>query len=85
MHRQPAAVYIVCLFAEQIEQLTIGQADEKAEAGIRIRHDQEQRGSLVADGVQGQLIVGSDLPQLLDVKDGKARAAAHQNGLCRFA
>ena len=85
MHRQPAAVFVICLFAEQIEKLAIGQADEKVEAGIRVRHDEKQRGALVADGIKRQLIVRSDLPQLLNVKDGKARAAAHQNGLCRFA
>ncbi len=85
MHRQPAAIFVICLFAQQIEQLAIGQADEEVEAGIRVRHDEEQCCALVADGIKRQLVIGSDLPQLLDVKDGKARAAAHQNGLCRFA
>ena len=85
MHRQPAAIFVICLFAEQVEQLAIGQTDEKVEAGIRVRHDQKQRGSLVSDGIKRQLVIGSDLPQLPDVKDGKARAAAHQNGFCRFA
>ena len=85
MHRQPAAVFVICLFAEQVEQLRIRQTDEKVEAGIRIRHDQKQRGALVADGIQRQLIVGSDLPQLLNVKDRQPRTTAHQYRFCRFA
>ena len=85
MHRKPPAVHIIRFFAQQVKQLRVSQADEKIEAGIRIGHDEEQRRALVSDGIQRQLIVGGNLPQFVDVKDRKSRAAAHQNGFRRLA
>ena len=79
MHRQASAMLIVRFFAEQIEYLRIGHADQEIEAGIRIRHDQEQRCALLAQGIQVKLIVGRDVTKLLDIKDCKPSAAGNQD------
>ena len=38
-----------------------------------------------SQGIQLQLVVGRDLPQLRDVEHGKARTAGNQDGFCGFA
>ena len=85
MHRQAASVHIVRPFAEQVEHLGIRHADEKVEAGVRVRHDEKQGCPLFSDGVQVKLIVGCDLPELFDIEHREACAAAHQDALRRFA
>ena len=85
MHRQAASVHIIRPFAEQVEHLRIRHADEKVEAGIRVRHDEEQGCPLFSDGVQMQLVVGRDFPKLFDIEYREARAAADQDALCRLA
>ena len=57
MNGQLAAVYIICLVAQQIEKLGVDHADEEVEGGIRVRHDEEQCRFLIAQRVQLQLIV----------------------------
>ena len=57
MDGQLAAIHIVCFIAQQIEKLGVDHADEEVEGGIRVRHDEEQRGFLIAQRVQLQLIV----------------------------
>ena len=82
---QASAVHIIRLFAEQVEHLGVDQADEEVEAGIGVGHDQEQGGTLVAQGVQGQLVIGCDLPQLLNVKNRQPCTAGDEDGLGRLA
>ena len=52
----------------------------KIEGAVRIREDDEQRRFAVAQGVQLQLVLRHEVPQLLDVKGRKAGAAANQYG-----
>ena len=82
---------IVLPFAEQVEHLRVRHADEKVEAGVRVRHDEEQRRLLIAQRVQLQfivhceVIVGRDFPKLFDIEYREARATADQNALCSLA
>ena len=85
MNRQPPAVHIIGFFAEQVEQLGVAHGDQEVKAIVRIAHNQEQCGSPVAQGVQLQLIVGCDLPQLGNVEHRQPCAAAYQNRLRGFA
>ena len=85
MHRQAASVHIIRHFAEQIEHLRVRHADEEVEAGIRVRHDEEQGCPFFPDGVQVKLIVGCDLPELFDIEHREACAAADQDALRRLA
>ena len=79
MEFQAAAVLVIRLFTEQIEHLGVGHADQEIEAGICIRHDQEQGCTLISNGVQMELIIGSDFPKLLNIKYSQPCAAAHQD------
>lgn len=85
MDREPPAVHIICLFAEQVKQLGVAHGDQEVKAIVRVAHNEEQGGFLVSQCVQLQLVVGSDLPQFRNVEHGKARTAGNQDGFCRFA
>ena len=77
MDREPPAVHIVRLFAQQIEQLGVAEGDQEIEGVVRIAHDKEQRRFPVPQGVQLQLVIGRDLPQLRNVKGRKPRPTTH--------
>lgn len=86
MHRKPAAVLVIRLFAKEVEHLAVRHGNQEVEAAVGVGHDQEQRCALFPDGVQVQLVIFRDLPQLLNVKGRKPRAAADQDafgGLAR--
>ena len=85
MDRQPPAVHIVRFFAQKVEQLGVAHGDQEVKAIVRVAHNEEQGGFPVSQGVQLQLVVGSDLPQLRNVEHGKARTAGNQDGFCGFA
>ena len=50
MDRQPPAVEVIRLVAEQIEKLTIHEGGHEIESAVRIRQDHKQRCLLVAQG-----------------------------------
>ena len=85
MDRQPPAVHIVRLFTQEVEQLGVAHGDQEVKAIVRVAHNEEQGGFPVSQGIQLQLVVGRDLPQLRNVEHGKARTAGNQNGFCGFA
>lgn len=85
MDRQPPAVHIVRFFAKQVEQVGVAHGNQEVKAIVRVAHNEEQSGSPVTQGVQFQLIVGRDLPQLRNVEHGKSRAAGNQDTLGGFA
>ena len=85
MDRQPPAVHIVGFLAQEIEQLGVAHGDQEVKAVIGIAHNEEQRRPAVAQGVQLQLIVGGDLPQLGNIERGKPCPAGNQNRLGGFA
>ena len=85
MNRKPAAVNIICLFTQQIEQLSVAQGNEEIESIIGIRHDDEQGGLAISQRVQLQLVIGGQVTQLLNVKGGQPCAAGDQDGLRCFA
>ena len=85
MHRKPAAVLVIRLFAKEVEHLAVRHGNQEVEAAVGVGHDQEQRCALFPDGVQVQLVIFRDLPQLLNVKGRKPRAAADQDAFGRLA
>ena len=85
MDGKPAAVYIVRLFAQQIEQLGVAQGNEEIEGIVGIRHDDEQGRLAISQGVQLQLVIGGQVTQLLNIKGGQTCAAGNQDGFCCFA
>ena len=70
MDGQLAAVHIIRFVAQKVEELGVDHADEEVEGAVRVRHDEEQRRFLIAQRVQLQLIVHSEVTQLLDVEGG---------------
>src|SRR5699024_10986942 len=81
MDGKPSVIYVICLFAEQIEQLGVYHGDQEVEGRIRVRHDEEQRCFSVTQGVQLQLIVGRNLPKLRNIKGGQAGTAGNKDRL----
>ena len=85
MDGQFAAVFIVGLVAKQIEKLRLQHSDNKIKRAVRIREDDKQRRFPVAQGIQLQLVLCHEVPQLRDVKGRQAGAAANQDGFQSFA
>ena len=85
MNGQSAAVLVIRLVTEQIEHLRIHDGTDKIEGVIRITDDHEQGCFSVSEGVQLQLIVAHQIPQLRNVKGGKSGTAANQDRFSRFA
>ena len=85
MNRQPAAVFIICLVAEQIEKLALEHGDHENKGGVQDAHTAEQSSFSVAQGIKFQIIILHQIPQFLNIEWGKPGSAANQDGLCRFA
>ena len=85
MDREPAAVHIVRFLTEQVEELGIGHRDQEVEGAVRITHDQEQRRLLIPEGIKLQFVVGSQLPELLDIKDCQPGTAGNEDRFRCFA
>ena len=85
MDGQPTAVHIVGLFAQKIEKLGVGHAYEKIKTVVGVAHDEKHGRLAVSQGVQLQFVIGSQLPQLLNIKGSQSRTAAHQDRLRGFA
>ena len=85
MHGQPAAVLIVRFFAEQVEHLGIRHGYQEIEGIVRVRDDEEHRRFCVSDGVQLQFVIGSNLPNLLNIKGSKTRRTGNQDAFGRLA
>ena len=86
MNRQAPAVHIVGFFTQQVEKLGIAHGNEKVKGIIRVGHDDEQGSFPVAQRVQLQLVIGRQLPKLLNVKGRKPCAAGNKyafRGLAR--
>ena len=94
MNRQSAAIDVIGLFAQEIEQLRVDHGDEEIEGGIGVTHDEEQccllitlvvlalrvQENLIAQGVKLQLVIHGDLSKLRNVKGGKPGTAGHEDG-----
>jgi hypothetical protein len=79
MHRQTPTIYIVRFLAQQIEKLRVAKGYEEVEGIVCVGHDDKQRGFLVAQRVELQLVIGRQIAQLLDIERGEARAAGDQD------
>ena len=85
MNRESAAINIVSLFAQQIEQLGVAHGDQEIEGVIRIGHDKKKSCLPVTQGVQFQLVISSQIPQLLNIEGCQSCTAGDQDGFCGFA
>ena len=85
MHRKPPAVHVIRLFAQEVEKLGIAHGQQEVERIIRIGHDHEQRRFTISQSIQFQLVIGSQVAQLLNIEGSEARAAGNQNGFCCLA
>ena len=85
MHREPAAIHIICFLAKEIEQLRIAHGQQEVERVIRVGHDHEQRRFAISQGIQFQLIIGRQVAQLLNVKGSEACTAGDEDAFCRLA
>ena len=77
MDREPAAVHIICLFTQQVEQLGVAQGNEKIEGIIRVAHNEKQCRFQISQRVQLQLVIGGQVTQLLNVEGSQPCAAGN--------
>ena len=85
MDRQAAAVEVVRLITQEVKKLGVHERRHKIEGRVRVRQNHEQRRFSVAQGVQLQLVLRHEVPQLRDVKGRQAGAAGNQDRLQSFA
>ena len=85
MDRQAAPVEVVRLVAQEVEKLGVHERRHKIEGAVCIREDDKQRRFAVAQGIQLQLVLRHEVPQLRDVKRRQAGAAGNQDRLQSFA
>ena len=85
MNGQASAVHVVGLLAELVEKLGIAHGDKEVEGIVRVAHDEKQGGLLIADGIQLQLIIGGDLPELGNIERRESRSAGNQDAFGCFA
>ena len=85
MDWEPAAIHIVRLFTQEVEQLGVAHGDQKVKAIVRVAHNEEQGSFPVSQSVQFQLIIGRDFTQLCDVEYSKARTTGNQDRLGCFS
>ena len=85
MDRQPPAIYVICLFAQQIEKLGVNHGDQEVEGAVCVGHNEEQRRFPVAQGIQFQLVIGGNLPQFGNVEGGQPGTAGNEDRLCGLA
>ena len=86
MNGQPPAVFVVGFGAEQVEKLRHDHRCYKVKGGVGVAGDDKERRFSVAQGVKLQFVALHQLPQLLDVKGCKPRAAGNEDrgtGLAR--
>ena len=60
--------------AQEVEQLGVAHGDQEVKAIVRVAHNEEQSGFPISQGVQLQLVVGSDLPQFRGMLNTARRA-----------
>lgn len=77
MDGQSAAVEIIRLVAEKVEQLTIHKGCDEIEGAVRIADDNEQGRFAVTQGIQLQLVGLHQIPQLLDIEGSETGTAAN--------
>ena len=79
MDGQAAPIEVIRLVAQEIKKLGIHERRHKVEGAVCVREDDEQRRFPVAQGVQFQLVLRHEVPQLLDVEGRQAGAAGNQD------
>ena len=85
MDREPPAVYIVRLLAEQVEELAVDHGNKEIECRVGVRHDQEQGCLPVPERIQFEFVISGDLPELRDIEGCKPRSARNKYRFSCFA
>ena len=85
MVRKSAAVFIVCLIAEQIEKLCVHDGYNKIEGVIGIGDDDEHCRLTISQHIKLHFVIAHQLPKLLYVKRRKSRTAGDKDRFCCFA
>ena len=76
---------VLLFYAPGLMGARIAHGDQEVERAVGIRHDNEERGFPVADGVQLQIIVCRDFPKFLNVKGSQPCTARDQDVLGRLS
>ena len=63
----------------------IDHGNEEVKSCVCIRHNEEQRCFLVAQGIQLQFVIGGNITDFLNIKRSQTSAAGNQDGFCGFA
>ena len=82
---QAAPVLVVRPLTQQVEHLRKRQRHQKIVGAVRVADTEKGCCAPVAHAVKFQLVIGHDLPELGDVKGGKAGSAGNEDGFCRLA
>ena len=77
MNRQPPAVHVVGLVAQQICELGLQNGNDKVKGRIGVAHNEKQRRFLISDGIKLHLVIGHQVAQLFNVKGSKPCAAGN--------
>ena len=85
MNRQPPAVHVVGLIAQQICELGLQNGNDKVKGRIGVAHNEEQRRFPISNGIELHFVIRHQVAQLFDVKGCKPCAAGNQDALGGFS
>jgi len=85
MDGQPAAVFIICLVAKQIEKLCVKNTHNKVKGIVGVANDNKQGGLTVAYGVKLHFIGFHKVAQFLNIKRSKPRTAGNEDRASCFS
>ena len=85
MVRKSSTMLIICFITEQIKKLCVHDCHHKIECIIGITDNDKHCCLLISNHIQLHLIIGHDLPKLLDIKWCKSGAAGNKDRLRCFS
>lgn len=85
MNRQPPAVHVVGLIAQQICELGLQNGNDKVKGRIGVAHNEEQSRFPISNSIELHFVIRHQVAQLFDVKGCKPCAAGNQDALGGFS
>ena len=79
MDGQPAAVFIICLVAKEIEKLRVKNTHDKVKGIVGVADNDKQGGLTVSYGIKFHFVGFHKVAQLFNVKRGKPRPAGNED------
>ena len=79
MDGQPAAIFIICLVAKEIEKLCVKNTHNKVKGIVGVADNDKQGGLTVAYSVKLHFVSFHKVTQLFNVKGGKPRTAGNED------